>query len=121
MKLAQQVSLDITQIGCPHCPGQHGLELALRVELETEASIYVASCPSCQRIYRVEPNGKPRFREVDINQLKLDVVHCPACRATGYAMTLDFLRDDVESYTILTCQDCSHTFRSDGNRLPAAT
>ena len=112
MTLGQQVNIDITQIGCPHCPSHRGLELALRVELETESSIYVAACPGCQRIYRVEPNGTLRFSEVDIDQLKLKIVRCPACGATGYAMVLDFLRDDVESYTVLTCQDCQHTFRS---------
>lgn len=113
MELNSHVQLDLAQVGCPHCPEKSGLDLALRVELETEASIYVAACPSCQRVYRVEPGGRLEFGEVRIEQLKLDVVSCPDCGATGYAMRLDLPRDDVESYSVLTCQDCQCTFRHD--------
>jgi DNA-directed RNA polymerase subunit M/transcription elongation factor TFIIS len=118
MELNHQANFDISQVGCPHCSGRRGLELALRVELEAEATLYVAACRSCQRIYRVEPNGRLRFTEIDSDQLKLNLVRCPSCGAVGYAVSLDFLRGEVESYTILTCQDCQFTFRSDVNRQP---
>jgi ribosomal protein S27AE len=111
MELNRPSAPDVDRIGCPHCPQGGGLDLALRVELETEASIYVAACPICKRVYRIEQNGRLTYREIDIEQLKLERVVCPECGAVGYAMHLDFPRADVECYTVLTCQECHCTFR----------
>jgi len=116
MELNQSTHPSIEEIVCPHCPGARGLDLALRVELETEASMYVAMCPDCHRVYRVELNGHLVYREIDLDQLRLELVVCPHCGASGYAMRLDFPRDHVESYTILTCQDCQCTFRRESRR-----
>lgn len=113
MELEARRTIDLDETRCPHCPGQAGLDLVLRVELETERAIYMGACPTCRRVYRVEPGGRQELREIDLKQLTMQAVTCPECGATGYALGLEFPREHVESYSVLTCADCRCTFRSD--------
>lgn len=104
---------DLTGVACPHCRARRGLAIALRVELETESALYIASCAACQRLFRVEPGGSQQLGEVSLNALAAKRVRCPACRSLGYAVCLDLPLEVAESYAVLTCRDCRCTFRAD--------
>jgi RNase P subunit RPR2 len=96
---------------CPHCPEGPGLELALRLELETECQVYFAGCQTCNRLYEVSPGGELLFETGERQALTGRVVRCPHCRSVGYAVSYALSEARAESHVVLTCRDCQHTFR----------
>ena len=123
MQLHHPPQTDLSQVDCPHCPEQCGLELALRLEVDTEASVVLASCPSCQRIYQVQGSEHSEHSEHSeyaerterterggVDEVLLIKVRCPHCAAVGHALRYA-APQGVESYTVMTCQGCQHTFR----------
>jgi len=113
---------DLERVPCPHCPDGPGLELALRLELETESELYFASCTICNRLYEVSPGGDLRFETSERRALTWREVRCPRCQAVGYAVSYALPAAAAESHLVLTCRECQHTFcpeEDDGGR-PAA-
>ena len=104
---------DLARVPCPLCPEEASLEIALRLELEAEAEVVFAACPACHRMYEVTPGGAMSLETGHRPGLKLFPVRCPQCLAAGYAVTYAVPDLDAESYVLLTCRECHHTFRQE--------
>ncbi len=107
---------DLARVPCPLCPGETSLEIALRLELEAESEVVFAACPACHRMYEVAPGGAMSLETGHRPGLRLFPVRCPQCLAAGYAVTYTVPELDAESYVLLTCRECHHTFQQEPDR-----
>ena len=98
-------------VPCPLCDSDNGLEIALRLELETEAERVFAACFDCNRLYEITPEGSLRLDTSASYDLAVRRVICPKCMLEGSVVTYSLPEAQAESHLLVTCPDCQFVFK----------
>jgi Zn finger protein HypA/HybF involved in hydrogenase expression len=98
-------------VPCPLCDSDTGLEIALRLELETESEQVFAACVDCNRLYEITPDGSLRLETTARYDLAVQRVVCPKCTLEGSVLTYSLPEAQAESHLLVTCPDCRFVFK----------
>jgi len=98
-------------VPCPLCDSDTGLEIALRLELETESEQVFAACVDCNRLYEITPEGSLRLETTARYDLAVQRVVCPKCTLEGSVLTYSLSESQAESHLLVTCPDCRFVFK----------
>lgn len=98
-------------VPCPLCDSDSGLEIALRLELETESERVFAACVDCNRLYEITPEGSLRLETTPGLDLAVQRVVCPQCTLEGSVLTYSLPETQAESHLLVTCPDCRFVFK----------